>query len=427
MRTTNNNQKMLNVIRNVVSVLRTEKIRSKSELYKGEIRTTVRVLFPSINHLTALLALLLFCSMTGCDKERAILPSGRVVKIGVIAPLSGIDEEVGKSGLAGVRVAVSMQPYLNNGDKVELVIEDDESSPEKTEDAFDSLKKSDVVGVILLSKSNSALHLAKKNRWMRTPVVATIATHSELTHYSSYITQISFDDTFQGKVAAMFMRDELLLSRAVVVSCSDDSHSSVLAAKFIEQFKATQGIVDEHIVLSSPTETLLAQLQEAEKDGVEFLYLPVQSETVLHVAQTLKKMHWKPVIMASDGLLSEIMLKHEGSLSMIDGMVATDMHSSILAKTEYGEAIHDLFTDQNRKRGSTFTVLGSEGTSILMHALNKAKAPYKPLDVKTQLKQIRNFETFSGIISIDNNGKAIRPIYVTLIKGKELKLIAKVY
>ncbi len=375
-----------------------------------------------------ILVFLLIGLTVGCSRApKVIKPSGKIVEIGVIASLSGQDADVGKSGLEGVKVIVSMQPLLDNGDKVKLVVMDDKSLPEETAEAFDRMQHRKVAGVLLLSKSNNALALAKKNRWMKIPLIATIASHPQLMDYSPYITQLSFDDVFQGGVAAMFMRDELLLDRALVISSEDDAHSSFLAKEFIGRFTATHGVVVEHVVLSNSKSSILDQLQDAKSNGVQLLYIPVNSDAVLHIVEVLDKLRWKPVIMTGDGLLSEILIKYKDKLSMINGIMATDMHSSILAKTEFGEEVLEVFTEQKGKRGSTFTILGSEGAAILMHAMNKAKSPHDYKSVQEHLRNINNFEGFSGTISIDKDGRAIRPVYVNIIDGDKLDLVVKVY
>ena len=370
---------------------------------------------------------LLVGAIVGCDRDRAIEPSGKTVKIGVIAPLSGLDEDIGKSGLEGIEVALSVQPYLGNGDKIELVVEDDKSLPDETVDAFDRLQKQDVVGVLLLSRSGSALHMLKKSRWMKTPVVMTIATHPQLMDYSPYVTQLSFDDAFQGSVAAMFMRDELLLERALVVSSSEDAHSTFLAEKFIAQFESTHGVVVEHLVLSGPDILLHNPLKSAKSRRVQLIYAPIQAESILSISKILQELSWEPVVMTSDGLLSEMLLNHKDELPMIDGMLATDMYSSMLVKTQFGEDVEDAFYAQKRKRGSTFTILGSEGVVVLMNALSMAAPPYDAKEVQDSLGKIRNFEGFSGTLSIGEDGKAIRPVYVNVIKGDKLELVVKVY
>ncbi|MGW8161851.1 MAG: ABC transporter substrate-binding protein, partial [Desulfobulbales bacterium] len=67
---------------------------------------------------------IIFLTCSCRQQEKQVPPSGMVVKIGVIAPMSGPDKQSGESALYGIRTALQLQPYLKNGDKVELVIVD---------------------------------------------------------------------------------------------------------------------------------------------------------------------------------------------------------------------------------------------------------------------------------------------------------------
>jgi ABC-type branched-subunit amino acid transport system substrate-binding protein len=66
----------------------------------------------------------------GCNQQPDILPSGKIIKIGVIGASTGPQFAKGKNGLEGIRTAMAMQPLLQNGDRVELVVEVDQSKPE---------------------------------------------------------------------------------------------------------------------------------------------------------------------------------------------------------------------------------------------------------------------------------------------------------
>lgn len=56
---------------------------------------------------------------------------GKIIKIGIIAAFSGSDFAKGEEGQRGGRTAIAMRPLLNNGDKVELVVKDDQNDPAK--------------------------------------------------------------------------------------------------------------------------------------------------------------------------------------------------------------------------------------------------------------------------------------------------------
>ena len=99
--------------------------------------------------------LLLICSVfiiiaaAGCENDVQPISTGKPVKVGVIGPLSGPDKEWGANGLAGIKTALKLQPLLNNGSKIELVIKDDQNNPELTRQALAKLAEDDVL--IMLS------------------------------------------------------------------------------------------------------------------------------------------------------------------------------------------------------------------------------------------------------------------------------------
>ncbi|MDH3827193.1 MAG: hypothetical protein OET21_07245, partial [Desulfobacterales bacterium] len=72
------------------------------------------------------------CWLGGCDQKPAIEPSGKTIKIGIIAPFSGPVLAYGTEGLKGMQVAMQLQPYLDNGNGIELVVEDDKNEPALT-------------------------------------------------------------------------------------------------------------------------------------------------------------------------------------------------------------------------------------------------------------------------------------------------------
>ena len=63
----------------------------------------------------------------------------------------------------------------------------------------------------------------------------------------------------------------------------------------------------------------------------------------------------------------------------------------------------------------------------MIEALDHAAAGYEPRDVQQQLRQIKGFEAYSGVISIGSDGKTIRPVYVSTISQGKLEFLARVY
>ena len=110
-------------------------------------------------HLLVLITFMLLIS--GCNRKPAIEPSGKKIKIGIIAAFSGADLVKGKEGVKGVKIGMQLQPYLDNGDGIELVLGDDKDDSTLTVKLLKKLAEVDKVSAIVtFSSSGQVLAMA---------------------------------------------------------------------------------------------------------------------------------------------------------------------------------------------------------------------------------------------------------------------------
>lgn len=369
-----------------------------------------------------------FWALTGCDNYAVQpKPSGKTVKVGVIGPFSGPDTAWGENGLAGIKAALLFQPLLDNGDRVEVVLEDDRNQPHLATKALDRLVMDEKVAAVLaMSGSTSVLSLASKADSYKTPILALTSTHPDITDENSYISQLLFDDEFQASVAALFSRDELLVERVGVVKDDQNPHSMYLAEEFAAKFVSVGGVATA-IPLTEDKEEMAKRLQYLQLQGVELLYIPLDAVHVLTIAKLLGTLAWKPVLMGGDGLQATIVLQHKDSLHLVNGMLAIDPHSSLQPTADYGEKIIKIFLKQSKTEGTVIAALGAEGTSILVAAMNLCQDSGDRACINNELRTTVDFTGMFGKISIKSDGKAERPVYLNKIENRKLRLVVKVY
>jgi ABC-type branched-subunit amino acid transport system substrate-binding protein len=330
----------------------------------------------------------------------------------------------------GIEIAQTVLPPMSNGDAVEILVEDDQGLPEETLAAMGRLAAKGVAAVLLLSPSNQALALTDSAAPYEIPIIATVATHPDITKVNQHMVQLCFDDEFQGSVAAMYLRDELFLQKAVVLSDPRDPHSGSLAETFIKKFTEAGGDIVYQGSVHTLGTNLEHRIERFNDQDAEILYLPVYASAVLEIAGAVRKSSWKPVIMVGDGLLAEILLDHPKDVRIVNGLFATDLHSHSEPKSSVGRKIYRSFRARVKgpdQQGSSFTVLASEGLQIIQLALAGAAPTYESEDILREIKQIRVLEGYAGLISIGQNRKAIRPVYVNAIRGGKQFFIVKVY
>ena len=364
----------------------------------------------------------------GCDQKPAIAPSGKTIKIGIIAPFSGPVLSYGTEGLKGIETTRELQPYLDNGDRIELVAEDDKNDPALTVELLKKLAEKDMVSAIMtFSSSKPVLALAKVADNYQTPILAVLATHPDVTKNNGYISQLGFDDDFQGIVAALFVRDDLLIDTVAVFNNPTSVYSSHLAAEFERKFKSIGGEITDTISLTEETTDLSEVIKGVYDHAPELLYLPISVKDVIRVVREVRKLDWKPEMMGGDGLISTMMTQHEEELDLVNGMLATDFFAHGMPLTPFGNRARKKYLDKYEETRTSHAALGAEGYAILLNAMNRCSDPADRDCINRQIRSTRDFMGIIGNITIGPDGKSKRPLCINAIKGRRSEFMFKVY
>ena len=371
---------------------------------------------------------LLIVGLGGCDQKPAIEPSGKTIKVGIIAPFSGSDHAKGKEGLKGMQTAMHLQPYLQNGDRIELVAENDEDDPALTVKLLKKLVAIEKVSAIMtFSSSGPVLAMAKVADEYKTPIFAALATHPDTTKHNGFISQLCFDDDFQGTVAALFVRDDLLIDKVAVFSNPGSFYSSHLAAKFAGKFKSIGGEITDTISLTEETGDLSKVIKRVHDNAPELLYLPISAKDLIRIISEVRKLGWKPKMMGSDGLISTMLAQGKEEIDLVDGMLATDFFAHGMPLTPFGKRVTDTYREKYKGTGTIYAALAVEGYAILLNAMNRCSDPADRECINRQIRSTINFTGLVGNITIGPNGKAQRPLCINSIHDGRSQFIFKVH
>ena len=375
-----------------------------------------------------LLILWALATLVGCEQQGGVAPSGKIVKIGVVGPSSGEFEAMGLDGGKGIDVARALAPLLANGDAVELVRIDNRNDPAATVQAIRDLSKDErLAAVILMSTSEPALAAGAAADTGKIPVLTLNATHTGVTQDRSFISQLAFDNAFQGSVAALFVRDELLLERVAVIRDADSVYSSQLADEFIRKFESIGGAVTAIHPLQADVDGYVDLLQQLRTLNTELLYMPVNADHALFIVDAAGKIDWDAEMMGSDGLLAAALKQRSAEAGMLEGMYATDFAGHDMMLTSYGRTASEAHQSMYGEGGSTYTGLGAEGYRVLRLAMNRCENPVDRVCVNRMIRDTRGLEGVVGPLSIGLDGKAARPVVVNAIRDGYMEVVVKVY
>ena len=385
-----------------------------------------------LSHLFFLLALLaIFSWFMKHESTPEIPPSGIKIKVGVIAPFSGSHMGKGKSGLQGVKFGQAILPYLDNGDAIEFVLVNDLDNTDLSVQALRKLVQEQQVACILVfSDSDSLLAMAKVADRYKTPIVAVIASHPDITKDSAWINQFNFDDTFQASVAALYVRDELLIDKVAILAQADNAHFSHLAKEFSRQFKEVEGEVTELKFLSTIEQDYSKILNTIKSKEPELLYLPLDLEFLFNIKMALDKLDWSPELMVSDGMVASVKAQTKYPLNFLNGMMAVDTFSYDMNFTEYGDQLLEeiALMGFTQEETGTYTALGAEAYALVVHAINQClELESKQVCINDAIRSSLRFEGIKGLISFDETGKAHRSLVINRVENGQLNFIVQVF
>ena len=364
----------------------------------------------------------------GCDRQLEIEPSGKVVKIGFVGPFSGPNLAMGQEGIKGVETAIKSNPLLHNGDAVEVILVDDRNEPVRTVEAISSFAEDDTVtAIVLMSSSASALEAGAAADAHKIPVLATLATHNDVTRGHPFISQLGFDNTVQGSVAALFVRDELLLEKVAVIRDQGSFYSSQLADEFVRKFRSIGGAIMDIRALEKTTGRYPEVLATLRDRGTELLYLPVEAPEVIRIVNAVDEIGWLPTLMGGDGLLAGTLTQYPDDVGVLEGMYATDFFSDDMPVTTYGKKVSKAYESLFDSPATSYVVLGVEGYRVLYEAINRCTNPVDRECVNRMIRNTRDLEGVTGKLSIDAKGKATRPLVINTIRAGHMKFVVKVY
>jgi branched-chain amino acid transport system substrate-binding protein len=380
----------------------------------------------NIVHVSILICIVLW--LGGCDQKPAIEPSGKTIKVGIIAPLSGPEHTYGEEGIKGLEIAMLLQPYLQNGDRIELIVADDKNEQALTVKLLEKLVVEDKVSAIIaFSSSSPVLAMAKVADEYKTPILAAFATHPDITKHNGFISQLGFDDNFQGIVAALFVRDDLLVDTVAVFRNSDSAYSKHLASEFEAKFKSIGGEITDSISLDENSDDLSKILTSVHAKTPELIYLPISATDVIRIIKEVSKLHWEPKMMGSDGLVATMLAQHKKEIDLLDGMLTTDFFAYSMPLTPFGEKARDKYNETSSDTPTDYVALGAEGYALLRSAMNRCNDPADRECINHQIRSTTNFEGIIGNITIGPNGKAQRPLCINSIQNGRSKFLFKVY
>jgi len=245
-------------------------------------------------------------TLAGCAKEEST-----TIRIGGIGPLTGGAAAYGTAVKYGAEIALEEINALEGLDfDFELKFEDDEHSPEKAANAYNTLRDWNMHILLGTVTTTPCLAVSTKTYDDRVFTITPSASSPDVIDGKDNVFQVCFSDPGQGVASAKYIAENALATKVAIIYKNDDAYSTGI----YEAFKAEAERLDLEIVSTTTFTTDTAsdfsvQIGDAKAKGADLVFLPIYYEPASLILAQAASANYAPVFFGVDGMDGILSLK----------------------------------------------------------------------------------------------------------------------
>ena len=242
------------------------------------------------------------CGGSGSSETPNDPESGAVLKIGSMGPLTGPNAVYGAATKGGAEVAVE-EINAMGGLQLELNYQDDEADPEKSINAYNTLKGDGMQVMVGATTTGSCVAVSAETFNDRVFQLTPSASAPDVTAGKDNVFQVCFTDPGQGQTAAKYIAEKKMAQKVAVLYNNGDPYSTGIAQAFMAQAKE-EGleVVTEQTFPDDTNTDFTVQLNAAKGAGAELLFMPIYYTPASLVLNQAASMNYAPVFFGCDGM-----------------------------------------------------------------------------------------------------------------------------
>lgn len=366
-------------------------------------------------------SMLVGCSSGGAANEAVTLSEGDTVKIGLNYELSGNVATYGQAMNKATELAIKQYNEREDAKyKAEAVSMDNKSDSGEAYSIATKLMTEDQVvmqlGPATSGDSIATYPAADENQ---TPVLSPAVTQNggmlkEDGSAYEYAWRVCFEDSAQASAMAVFARENLGKTKAVVYSDATSDYAKGLAEDFVSKFEALGGEVVAQESYSSGDTDFNAALSKISEEDFDVLYVPgYYSESGLIIKQA-RDAGISQTILGPDGMDSPKLAELAGVENLND-VYFTTAYTTVDASEELTSFIEAYKAEYNEEP-DMFSVLAYDATNLGLQALEEAGKTGEALN--EAIKNIE-FTGLTGSFTFDEEHTPLKKVLVVELQNGE--------
>ena len=348
------------------------------------------------------------------------------IKVGEFASLTGKEAAFGQSSHKGTLLAIEEINAAGGlqGQKLELIIEDNQSKSGESATIVKKLISRDKVVAILGEVASSrSLEAAPIAQQARIPMISPSSTNPKVTEIGSYIFRVCFIDPFQGVVMAKFAKNTLAIHKVALLTSVSSAYSVGLARYFKEQFAQDGGNVALEQKYSEGDKDFKAQLTAIKAAGIEGIFVPGYYTEAALICKQAKDLGINVPIFGGDGWEAPQLVTIGGAA--VEGSYYSTHYSPENQSPAVAAFLAKFKQRFNNEVPDAMAALGYDSAMVLADAIQRAGTTEGP-KLREALAATRNYPGITGNTTLDAHRNASKAAVVITVKNGQFKFIESV-
>jgi branched-chain amino acid transport system substrate-binding protein len=366
--------------------------------------------------LALLVLVLAFSSWVG-------LVSAQPIKIGVFEPMTGPSAAGGEMTVEGIELAWELKPEVL-GREVQIIVVDNKSDKVEAANAVSRLIERDQV-VAIIGSYGSSLSMAAGDivNKAKIPTVGCSPTNPLVTLNNDYYFRVCFIDPFQGTVMANYAVNVLGAKTAAVIQDVTQDYSVGLSKYFIDAFRKLTGNPNSIVEISAYNtgdQDFTAQLTNVKNKNPDVIFAPGNyGESALLIRQA-RDLGIDVPFLGGDTWEAPEFLSIGGEA--VEGAVFSTHFTAEAPVTSESDLFLAAYRQKYGKEANAFAALGYDAYMLILDVIEKAGSA-EPQAIRDGLAKVEGFVGATGIISLDENGDAVKSAVINQVQdGKFIYL-----
>ncbi len=357
------------------------------------------------------------CTGSGGTKDPAdpggSKDAGKIIKIGMVGPLTGDYATYGQSVKNGVQTAVDEINEQGgvNGFTIQLIAEDSKGDSTEAANAIQKLIDQDkvtaIVGAVLSGETATVAPIAQDSGVL---MITPSSTAPGLADTGDYIFRNVITDDVQAQQMAEYAVSELELTKLAVIYANND-YGVALKDNFSAKAEELGGTVVAVESYLDGDEDFRAQLTKI-GDKAEALYIGGYYTEASKIAQQAARQGIEVRLLGADGFYSGKLVELGGDA--VEGALFTAGFYS----GDTSEDIQSFVSNYSQEYGSEpdmFAANAYDSMKIVAQALEKSGNDREAL--KTEMAAIKDYPGITGKTSFAENGEALKEVIILKVEN----------